>query len=202
MAAYDLVLAKMKPVGAASLPAAPQTNSSKRKRKQPEDPSDLSLPIATANTATEEPKGIIKRGKKNKKEKTLSGTAANVLPPAASLDTISPSVSVVPAVGMQDVSATRPQAARARGRHIGRYHKTAAAKKAGSYSQSDLAAILGVDSLPAAAPAAPTVAAVSKPFSSDPQVSLLKHEWVTTMHEMFKYACMHACMYVRCTNPP
>lgn len=168
MAAYDLVLAKMKSVGAATLPAEPLNKSSKKKRKHPEDPSNFSLPVASANTATEEPTGTCnsKRGKKKKKKDKV------VSPTDASLSTILPPSSVTPTV-MQDVSEARPQAVRARGRHIGRYHKTAAAKKAGAYSQSDLAAILGVDSLPAAAPAAITVAVATKPVSSDAQVSFL-----------------------------
>ena len=183
MAAYDLVLAKMKSVGAATLPLVPQTKSSKKKRKQPEDPSDfsvpsdLSVPVASVKTVTEESNGTYNsnRGKKKKKKETSSATDANTVPPAATLNTHLPLVNVAPAVVMQDVSATRTQAVRGRGRHIGRYHKTAAAKKAGAYSQSDLAAILGVDSLPAAAPAALTVAAVSKPFSFDAQVRSFKH---------------------------
>ena len=41
---------------------------------------------------------------------------------------------------------------------VGRYHRVAAAKKAKGYSSSDLAAILGVESMPAAVPAAVTAA--------------------------------------------
>ena len=175
MAAYDLVLAKMKSVAADTSPPVPQTKSSKAKRKQPEHPSNLSVPFASPNTATEEPNGTCKMGKK-KKKKTLSATDADVVPPAASLNTIAPPVSVAPAVVMQDAPATRPQAVRARGRHLGRYHKTTAAKKACAYSQSDLAAILGLDSLPAAATADLRAPAASEPFSSDAQVSFVKHE--------------------------
>lgn len=175
MAAYDLVLAKMKSVGAATLPAEPQTTShkSKKKRKQPEDPSDSSVPVANVDTVTQEPEGIrnSRSSKKSKKDNNASAKDANAVPPAGSPSISLPHVTVASAVAMQDVLETRPQAVRARGRHIGRYHKTAAAKKAGLYSQSDLAAILGVDSLPAAAPAAITVAAVTEPDSSDAQVS-------------------------------
>lgn len=178
MAAYDLVLAKMKSVGAATLPAEPQTRSrkSKKKRKQPEDPSDSSVPVAN-DTVTQEPEGMCnsRSSKKSRRDNSVSATNANVAPPAGSPNISLPHVTVASAVAMQDVIETKPQAIRARGRHIGRYHKTAAAKKAGSYSQSDLAAILGVDSLPAAAPAAITVAAVTEPVSSDAQVSVLLH---------------------------
>ncbi|KAL0019423.1 hypothetical protein WJX79_001432 [Trebouxia sp. C0005] len=86
MAAYDLVLAKMKSVGAASLPA--------KLSSKPQSPSQIN----------------------------------------------------------QSARKTR------KGR---RYHKTTAAKKAGAYSKSDLAAILGVDSFPTAAPVSVTAAAQS-----------------------------------------
>ena len=54
--------------------------------------------------------------------------------------------------------------------HVGRYHKSTAAKKAGGYSKSDLAAILGLDSFPAAAPVAAVTAAPRASSSSDEQV--------------------------------
>lgn len=180
MAAYDLVLAKMKSVGAATLPAEPSTKPNRKKRKQPEAPSDLPLPDTGTNSASAEPSGTSqsKKGKRKQKDKPLSSAAdANSLPSAASLSMASPIATAAvnsaapPVTVMLDLPEAKPQAVRARGRHIGRYHKTTAAKKAGAYSRSDLAAILGVDSLPAAAMAPITVAAITTPASSDEQVS-------------------------------
>lgn len=178
MAAYDLVLAKMKSVGAATLPAEPSAKSNKSKRKQPEAPSGPPVPVAD-KSASAEPNGTSqsKKGKRKKKDKALSAaTDASTISSAANNSMASPTatagLTVAPVAIVPDVAEAKPQAIRARGRHIGRYHKTTAAKKAGAYSRSDLAAILGVDSLPAAAVAPITVAAAAtQPASSDEQVS-------------------------------
>lgn len=178
MAAYDLVLAKMKSVGAATLPAEPSAKSNKKKRKQPEAPSDPPIPV-TSTSASAVPSGTppSKKGKRKKKDKTPSPAAdASTMPSAARNSIASPTatagLTIAPVAVVPHVAEAKPQASRARGRHIGRYHKTTAAKKAGAYSRSDLAAILGVDSLPAAALATITVAAATtQPASSDEQVS-------------------------------
>ncbi|DBA89430.1 TPA: hypothetical protein ACH3X1_004065 [Trebouxia sp. C0004] len=157
MAAYDLVLAKMKSVGAASLPAKVSSKASKEKRKQPEP--DAAPASATAQQQATEPLTDTPISKKDKKRKKAKASAA------ASTETYTESPlqeTVLPIAGVQVTSVQEPAPAqRARNRHVGRYHKTAAAKKAGSYSKSDLAAILGVDSFPTAAPVSVTAVAQS-----------------------------------------
>ena len=172
MAAYDLVLAKMKSVGAATLPAPAPVKTSKKKRKQPEDPSESPVPAALVHHASDQeaPQNIKKKKKKAGKAETAAATDAAVITPAVKPSKASlPAVTVVTAV--QQPSEPKAEVARARGRHIGRYHKTAAAKKAGAYSKSDLAAILGVDSFTAAAPMSAATVTVSA-SSPDLQVSI------------------------------
>lgn len=157
MAAYDLVLAKMKSVGAASLPAKVSAKASKKKRKQPEQ--DAAPASAAAQQLATEPltdKPISKKDKKRKKAKASAAASTETYTESSLQGTVPPKVTV------QVTTVQEPAPAqRARNRHVGRYHKTAAAKKAGSYSKSDLAAILGVDSFPTAAPVSVTAAAQS-----------------------------------------
>ena len=180
MAAYDLVLAKMKSVGAAVLPSQPSGKTSRKKRKQPEEPSAAPQPAAASlsDAAPQSLKNDSKKEKKVKKKRKSSGAAGAATdskPADLSTAALSSTAEALPAT--TQVTIVQPvasaTAARARGRHIGRYHKTAAAKKAGAYSQSDLAAILGVDSFPIAAPITATSAAAAAAAatpSSDQQV--------------------------------
>ncbi|DBA74842.1 TPA: hypothetical protein ACH3X2_009183 [Trebouxia sp. C0005] len=157
MAAYDLVLAKMKSVGAASLPAKVSAKASKKKRKQIEP--DAAPASAAAQQQATEPltdKPVSKKDKKRKKAKASANASIETCTELPLQGTVPPKVLVQIATVQQPASAQR-----ARNRHVGRYHKTTAAKKAGAYSKSDLAAILGVDSFPTAAPVSVTAAAQS-----------------------------------------
>ncbi len=157
MAAYDLVLAKMKSIGAVSLPANVSAKVSKKKRKQPEP--DAAPASAAAQQPATEPlidKQTIKKDKKRKKAKAAAATSTETSTESSLQGTVLPKVVVQVTSVLEPAPAQQP-----RNRHVGRYHKTAAAKKAGSYSKSDLAAILGVDSFPTAAPMSVTAAAQS-----------------------------------------
>ena len=172
MAAYDLVLAKMKSFGAAPEPAA---KPSKKKRKRPETQAEstvLRSPSPATLQAADLPVPSSTTDKKQKRQKTTPGPSTGaqtslqtVSQPKASIKTTVQKPAPAPA-SVKDPSAGQSQ--QARGRHTGRYHKVAAAKKAGSYSRSDLAAILGVDSFPSAA--AVTAEPVQE-SSSDDQVN-------------------------------
>ena len=167
MAAYDLVLAKMKPVtAAADTPEqAPPASSRKKKRKQPE-PASQPVPEVVLVAAAPKPQKVKKSKKKSKKAKVDTGTAPQ--PDAAAFPGVVSALKAGPAPNA--VAKTQPQVqivppkavSSAKGRHIGRYHRVAAAKKAKGYSSSDLAAILGVESLPAAVVALPSVVQVCK----------------------------------------
>lgn len=157
MAAYDLVLAKMKSVGAASLPAKASAKVSKKKRKQPEPdaaPASAAAQQVATELGTDQP--VSKRDKKSKKAKA-SVAASTETCTESSLQGTAPSTVLVQVTTVQEPALAQQP----RNRHVGRYHKTAAAKKAGSYSKSDLAAILGVDSFPTAAPVSITAVAQS-----------------------------------------
>lgn len=164
MAAYDLVLAKMKSVGAANLPAPAPVKTNKKKRKQPEDPSESPVPAAVLHPATAQPtdKPQNKQKKKRKAGNPENAAAVNaaVITPAVKPSTASPPAATE-VTTVQQPSEPKAEVTRARGRHVGRYHKTAAAKKAGAYSKSDLAAILGGDSFTAAAPISAATVTVS-----------------------------------------
>lgn len=164
MAAYDLVLAKMKPVtAAADTPEQePPASGRKKKRKQPEpasEPVEANVLVAAAS----KPQKIKKSKKKTKGQPQLDTETAPQSDAAASPGPISALKAVAEAQPHTQIVPLKAVTA-AKGRHIGRYHRVAAAKKAKGYSSSDLAAILGVESLPAAAPAAvvaqPTIAQV------------------------------------------
>ena len=162
MAAYDLVLAKMKSVGAASLPAKVSAKGSKKKRKQPEP--DAAPASAAAQQLATQPltdRPVSKKAKKRKKAKASVAASIETYTESPLQRTVPPKIMVQATTVQEPASAQQP-----RNRHVGRYHKTAAAKKAGSYSKSDLAAILGVDSFPTAAPV--SVSAVAQ--SSEEQV--------------------------------
>jgi len=157
MAAYDLVLAKMKSVGAASLPSKVSAKASKKKRKQPEPdtaPASATAQQLATDPVTEQP--VSKKDKKRKKAKASAATSTETSTESSLQGTVLPTVMVQVTTVQEPAPAQQP-----RNRHVGRYHKTAAAKKAGSYSKSDLAAILGVDSFPTAAPVSVTAVAQS-----------------------------------------
>ena len=177
MAAYDLVLAKMMSVEAASAPAA---KPSKKKRKRPDTQISSAIQRPPSPSAPEAANGPLpsSQSKKHKSPKDTTAPSSTAEPSQHSMHQPKGSKARVKTATAVDVptavlaSVKNPPVAaqnqRARGRHIGRYHKVAAAKKAGSYSKSDLAAILGVDSLPVAAPSSATPVAEA---SSDDQVT-------------------------------
>ena len=172
MAAYDLVLAKMKPVGAAPLQALGSAKVSKKKRKQPE-PDAVPAAIIADKLHIDQVADKLSSKKEKKTKKTKAAAAAFAEASTESQNESVAQTAVAQPAVVQVMTTQQPH--RARGRHVGRYHKTTAAKKAGSYSKSDLAAILGVDSFPTAAPVALAAAQAS---SSDEQVST----WVLTSH--------------------
>ena len=194
MAAYDLVLAKMKSVGAANLPAPAPVKTNKKKRKQPEDPSESPVPAAVLHPATAQPtdKPQNKQKKKRKAGNPENAAAVNaaVITPAVKPSTASPPAATE-VTTVQQPSEPEAEVTRARGRHVGRYHKTAAAKKAGAYSKSDLAAILGGDSFTAAAPISAATVTVSA-SSPDLQVSVYS---TTTEEKLHELACMSAVQW-------
>ena len=167
MAAYDLVLAKMKSVGAASVPVQGSAKLNKKKRKQPE-PSALPAIVTAAQGTTDQDTDAASSKKKKKRKAKAAADVTDNQTQSTAQAVVAPKAVALSNTVQQLAPA---QAPRARGRHVGRYHKTTAAKKAGSYSKSDLAAILGVDSFPSAI-VMPSVAA-AQPSSSADQVSLL-----------------------------
>lgn len=157
MAAYDMVLAKMKSVGTASLPTQ---GSAKKKRKQPESDSPAAAAQPPATDSIQ--RTFSKLDKKKKKAKAAAATNASPNTELQSQPAAQKTVLPSPVIQVTTVQQPAP-AQRSRGRHVGRYHKTTAAKKAGSYSKSDLAAILGVDSFPTAAPVSLATAPQTSP---------------------------------------
>ena len=190
MAAYDLVLAKMKSVGAASLPAKVSATASKKKRKQPEPDAAPAASAAAQQLATEPltDKPVSKKHKKRMKAKASEAASTETYTERPLQRTVPPKIMVQATTVQEPASAQQP-----RNRHVGRYHKTAAAKKAGSYSKSDLAAILGVDSFPIAAPV--SVIAAAQPSEEQVCTRLLTIEHCTL------YAVLYLLL-LRCTALP
>lgn len=153
MAAYDLVLAKMKPVTTATESSAkqPRTSTRKKKRKQPE-PTEGLVTLAAVPQAVKAviPKESKSKKRKNKQVVANTDSSTDTAATAQALPVITTAAATV--VAPKAVASTQ----QAKGRHVGRYHRVTAAKKAKGYSSSDLAAILGVEALPAAVPAAVT----------------------------------------------
>ena len=189
MAAFDLVLARMKSVGAASLPAKVSAKGSKKKRKQPE-PDAAPASAAAQQLATEHltDKPVSKKDKKRKKAKASVAASIETYTESPLQRTVPPKIMVQATTVQEPASAQQP-----RNRHVGRYHKTAAAKKAGSYSKSDLAAILGVDSFPTAAPV--SVIAAAQPSEEQVCTRLL------TIEHCMLSAVLHLLL-LRCTALP
>ena len=166
MAAYDLVLAKMKPVTTATDDSSeqPRTHSRKKKRKQPE----LTEEVVTVAAVPQPVKATTTKESKTKKRKAKQ-IAANT---DSSTDTAA-TAQALPVITTAAATLVAPKAVastqQAKGRHVGRYHRVTAAKKAKGYSSSDLAAILGVEALPAAVPAAVTASpsTAQVPFCSN-----------------------------------
>ena len=200
MAAYDLVLAKMKSVGAASLPAKVSAKASKKKRKQPEPdtaPASAAAQQLATELVTDQP--VSKKDKKSKKAKAsaAASTETSTEPPVQG--GVPPKVMVQVTTVLEPASAQQP-----RNRHVGRYHKTAAAKKAGSYSKSDLAAILGVDSFPTAAPMSVAAAAQSSEEQVCTRLLTVKHCALSAMLctlIAFTTFTLHSCTHIpSCAN--
>ncbi len=200
MAAYDLVLAKMKSVGAASLPAKVSAKASKKKRKQPEP--DAAPASAAAQQQATEPvtdKPVSKKDKKRKKAKASAAASTETYTELPLQGTVPPKVMVQATTVQEPASAQQP-----RNRHVGRYHKTAAAKKAGSYSKSDLAAILGVDSFPTAAPVSVTAAAQSSEEQVCSRLLAIEHCTLSAMLcscVVFATSALPSCTHIpSCVN--
>ena len=154
MAAYDLVLAKMKPMTAASdnvkTQSEPKVKS--KKRKQPEATEER-VTVAVVPQPPKE-KTSKKKSKKCKQQpNTCVITETPISIPAAKPNKPDAAVTAAATAVVPKAVAAAQQA---KGRHVGRYHRVTAAKKAKGYSSSDLAAILGVEAMPAAVPAAVT----------------------------------------------
>lgn len=154
MAAYDLVLAKMKPMTAASdnVKTQSQPKVKSRKRKQPEATKEL----VTVAVVPQNPND--KRSKKKSKKCTQQPNTSVITETPISSPAAKPNKpdAAVTAAATAVVPKAVAAAQQAKGRHVGRYHRVTAAKKAKGYSSSDLAAILGVEAMPAAVPAAIT----------------------------------------------
>ena len=154
MAAYDLVLAKMKPMSTVSDDATRQSEPKvkSKKRKQPEATEEV-VTVAAAPLPAKD-KSSKKKTKKPKQQlNTAVITETPLSSPAAKM---SKPKATVTAAATKVVPAAIAAAQQAKGRHVGRYHRVTAAKKAKGYSSSDLAAILGVEPMPAAVSAAAT----------------------------------------------
>ena len=179
----------MKSVGAASLPAKVSATASKKKRKQPEP--DAAPASAAAQQLATEPltdKPVSKKDKKRKKAKASVAASIETYTEPRLQRSIPPKIMVQATTVQEPASIQQP-----RNRHVGRYHKTAAAKKAGSYSKSDLAAILGVDSFLTAAPV--SVIAAAQPSEEQVCTRLL------TIEHCMLSAVLHLLL-LRCTALP
>lgn len=159
MAAYDLVLAKMKPVSAALDSSSKELSAEpkKKKRKQPE-------PAAASVATAPAPQPAVAKTAKTKTKKSKKHIKTPCDSEAVTSTIVAPLAQqpvVMPAAATITLSAASVPAQQAKGRHVGRYHRVAAAKKAKGYSSSDLAAVLGLTALPTAPSAAVPIAQVS-----------------------------------------
>lgn len=156
MAAYDLVLAKMKPLSAAqdAFQQEPSIKASKKKRKQPEPTEAPAAAAAVPQPQSATAKASKSKTKKVKKQRNAAADSATV--PSSAAASQAPQPLAITAAAMVTAPKATTSAQQAKGRHVGRYHRVTSAKKAKGYSSSDLAAILGVEALPVAVPTAVT----------------------------------------------